>query len=358
MSFEQGQNILDKMKELSPNNLAITFFGGEPLLYPDIILALAKYARILWPNNSADAKENPNAENVTFHIVTNGTYFDEEMFKKFKELHFSIQISIDGDYLTTMEHRKGDFDLVVNNAKKIVALFPDMSCRMTMTPNIVGRLAINVKFIREEIGIYKIMHHAVMEADWSDEAIARYTYQLQNLYHYRRYLQKRGKSIQIHFVDRPLAILNDEASPEDNFCEAGKSYICIMPNGDIYPCHRAASNDIFKLGNIHKEKVPFIRGLFLQINKEFAGCTATCFAAKTCHSCPITHYLLNNSLTKPIAKYCRICQIEYTKASEYLHIEISDRRDALITAQSKVILDIANQNEEILKRLGNLTNDK
>ena len=34
MSLEEGKKILDRMKEISPDGLQITFFGGEPLLFP------------------------------------------------------------------------------------------------------------------------------------------------------------------------------------------------------------------------------------------------------------------------------------------------------------------------------------
>ena len=64
-----------------------------------------------------------------------------------------------------MEHRKGNWAKVVENMKKMLVIFPDLGVRMTYTPKTVGRLAINVQFLHQEVGIQKIMHHAVMEAE-------------------------------------------------------------------------------------------------------------------------------------------------------------------------------------------------
>lgn len=342
-TLDEGKKTLDRMKEINPNKLNITFFGGEPLLYPQLVLDLAKYARTLWP----DVKQGERiVHNCNFHIVTNGTYFDEEMFKKYKELGFTIQVSLDGDEITHKEHRGGDFQQIVSNTKKMLNIFPNLSARMTFTPQTVRRLSINVKFLREEVGIVKLMHHAVMEADWTEEDIAQYTYQLKQVYHYRRFLKKKGIPINIAFVDKPLSILNDDAPSQKEFCQAGKSYIAILPNGDIYPCHRAASSRIFKLGNLYNKR-PFIRGIFLDLDKEVAGCHNKCNAIRTCHSCPITHYKVNGDLTQPIQKYCTICQGEYELAKAYLPIERTDKQERMLKKMSRVVIDLAEQIEEI-----------
>ena len=47
LSVEQGKKVLDRLKQLSPESMQITFFGGEPLLYPQTVLELAEYARTL-----------------------------------------------------------------------------------------------------------------------------------------------------------------------------------------------------------------------------------------------------------------------------------------------------------------------
>jgi uncharacterized protein len=275
------------------------------------------------------------------------------MFKALKALPFSIQVSIDGDEATTKEHRGGDFNLVVSNIKKIRQIFPDVSARMTFTPKTVGRLSINVQFIHQQLGIHRIMHHAVMEADWKDEDIQKYQQQLNHLYHYRRYCIRTGIPFHMAFIDKPLKTLNDEIAPETNFCEAGKTYIAILPNGDVYPCHRAASNQVFRLGNIFDE-IPFIRGMFLNIDKAYLGCTKCCEASSTCHSCIITHHKVSGELTKPISQYCKICQVENQQAKLYLPTEIADRHELLLKKLAGVVAGNAEQLDKIVEYLSDL----
>ena len=342
LSVEDGRKILDRMKELSPANMQITFFGGEPLLYPETVLELAQYARRLWP------PDDKSRHTSTFSISTNGLYFDEEMFKNYRELGFALQVSCDGDEITHNEYRSHHKE-VTENIKKMLKVFPDMSVRMTYDNKTVGRLSINIQHLHN-LGVTKIMHHAVMEADWTDEAVEQYRYQLGQIYHYRRYCKRQNIPLHIAFIDKPLKVLNDEVPPEKEYCQAGKSYIAVMHNGDVYPCHRAASSRLFKLGNIFNER-PFIRGIFLSIDKEYTGCWKNCRHARACHSCVITHHKVNQELTVPIKNYCKVCAVESNQAMGFLPVELADRRERMLYKIGQVLVDVASQNEEILKAL-------
>jgi len=340
MTLEQGKKILDRMKELSPEEMTVTFFGGEPFLYPQLILDLSKYALSLW------------GKRIRLHVVTNATVFDQEIFTELSKMPFSIQVSIDGDEITNKEHRGGDFKEICGNIIKIRDMFGSISARMTYTPKTVGRLSTNIEFIHRELGINKIMHHAVMEADWTDDSAQLYQTQLNHVYHYRRFCLKRDIPIDIHFIERPLSVLDEDEKADKNFCEAGKTYIAIGADGDCYPCHRAFSSRVFRLGNIFEE-VPFIRGIFLNIDKQSTGCWKMCDSARTCHSCIITAYKVHGDLNKPIGSYCKICQIENKQASMYLPTEISDRNRNLLIKLGSVVADMATELGELRQDINN-----
>lgn len=353
LSVEQGKKILDRMKVLAPEALQISFFGGEPLLYPQTVIELAKYARQLWPTKMEKVEGKEEEQSVhysTFSITTNGTFFDEEVFKTLKELKFSVMLSVDGDKVTTEEYRKGNHELVIENCRKILAGGINASVRMTFTPKTVGRLAINVKYLHQEVGFIKIIHHAVMEADWTPESIEQYKYQLNQLYHYRRWCNKRGIPFFMAFIDKPLAIVNDEIPPEYEFCQAGKSYFAILPDGSVYPCHRAASNRIDKLGNVFNEKRPIVQGMYLAINKEAVGCWKNCIAARTCHCCIIAQRQVNGRIGVPIEKYCEICKIEYNQALGFLPVELSDRHEKMLLSMSGAIIQLADSIAKMKER--------
>ncbi len=68
--------------------IVVTFFGGEPLLYPDIIKSLAKKI------SEACRKHGTKC---TFLMITNGYYLDENTIQMLLELPISgMQITLDG----------------------------------------------------------------------------------------------------------------------------------------------------------------------------------------------------------------------------------------------------------------------
>jgi len=345
ITLETGKMIIDRLHGINDKEMLITFFGGEPLLYPELVLDLAIYARTLWaPRKLPDGSKE---QTLRFNISTNGTYFDKAMFMKYKDLGFKMQISIDGDKETTELSRKGiNYDRVIENIKGILAIFPEAGVRMTFTPDTVGRLAINIMYLNQ-LGFNNIMHHAVMEANWTTESVEQYSYQLKQIYHYRRYVKKNGSTLDINFIDSPLRVLNDDKMTDNNYCEAGKTYLGILPNGDVYSCHRAASAKKFKLGNILDDSMPIIRGMFLTIDKTSTGCSARCPASRTCHTCVFTHFIVNNSLAKPIDKYCRICQVEHSMAETYLQTELNDKHERKLELIGNILADLSEQYTEL-----------
>ena len=95
-----------------------------------------------------------------------------------------------------------------------------------------------------------------------------------------------------------------------------------------------------------------MRGIFLKLDKDYTGCSS-CDAWKTCHSCPITHYMVNKDLALPLKEngYCNICKAENYHTREYLQTELADNNERKIKNLSMVLVDVAEQNAEILKLL-------
>ena len=60
-------------------------------------------------------------------------------------------------------------------------------------------------------------------------------------------------------------------------CGCGNDYICITPDGDIYPCHQFVGHDVYKMGNIDE-------GTFNhEMKKEFAS--AHIYTKPECKKC-------------------------------------------------------------------------
>jgi uncharacterized protein len=327
LTIEQGRKILSALYEKYPDKMFINFFGGEPLLYPKTVIALMEYAKTLW-------------QQLTFGISTNGTIFDEELFQYFLDNKMKMQVSCDGDVATQNEMR-GEAELVHSNIKKILKYFPKLCVRLTYTPENVANLYDNVLFLHK-LGVKKVMHQAVIEGGWGDDQILEYHNQYKLLYHYKRY----HRDLEIEFIDKNIRICNGDQYVAPNFCEAGKTLIAILPNGDVYPCHRAASNKIFKLGNILDGK-KIIRGVFLNINKHSLNCSKNCPAHLTCHSCIMVHHIVNNNIQEPIMQYCKLMMAEFQGAESIKHIDKEDKQNHLLNSMAKVLVDISTRLEKI-----------
>lgn len=321
LSEEEGKKILTRLKELYPDEMSITFFGGEPLLFPDTVLKLAQYARELW------VKSN-------FHVSTNGTYFDKEMFEKFRELGFRFQISLDGVEEVNKISRGGDFNLICSNAKEILSMFPDTSVRMTVTPENVGYLMLNVEFLHRGVGFVKIMHEITIEGKWDADKMQIYGNQIEELYKYNRSCIRGGVPLEVASIEKAFHFINGSSKYDKDFCGAGKTYVAVLNNGDIYPCHRAASSRIFKLGNVFEE-IPLIRGRFASISKDTVQACQKCPSIGTCHACVITNYKVNGSLSEVCGSLCSSCFIE---------------RDVAERHYQEIVLEKANQKIRYLQR--------
>lgn len=327
LSVEEGKKILDRLKELYPEEMSMTFFGGEPLLFPETVLQLTQYSKTLW-------------ETPRFHISTNGTYFDEDMFKKYKELDFKFQISLDGIEEVNKVSRGGDFSLICSNAKKIIEMFPDStSVRMTVTPENVSFMMKNIEFLHRSIGFIKIMHHIAIEATWEPEVLQIYGNQIEQLYKYNRSCMRGNVPFEVPSIEKTFQVLHCTSEYDKDFCGAGKTYVAILSNGDIYPCHRAASSRIFKLGNIFEE-IPLIRGCFASISKETVPICGQCPTAGTCHACVITNYKVNGNLDSVCKSLCSTNFIETDIAKKHYQEIVMEKANQKINYLKKSVDDL------------------
>ncbi len=87
--LEKTQKQLAFLLQHVPNGdqFHVTFLGGEPLLYPDIIHSIARDAKLLVAGRDIDLR---------FDIVTNGTLVTPEIAELLADLKASVTVSIDG----------------------------------------------------------------------------------------------------------------------------------------------------------------------------------------------------------------------------------------------------------------------
>ena len=319
--------------EICPEQVSINFWGGEPFLKGDIILKVME-----------EVSKYYGEKQRMFQIITNGTIYDEELLKKMFEYFSRVQISLDGRE-ETHNKKRGLWKETVENLKKFKVNFRT-SVRATVSPDTVHNLVGDMLFIRD-LGITEIMHQADIDANWNDLALKTYYAQLEELYK----IMVRRPDLGLNFISRGLRTCEGLDWWGTNFCGAGRELIAIDVNGDVYPCHRACSNGIFKLGNI---KGKIIRGLFLNTDKITAGCVQNCSNWKFCHTCMIAHYFKTGRLDAPVPDYCKYIAVEHFLAEKYFPIYKEYRREDMLVGIGKVVSDLYDEIQDLKKRLEEL----
>lgn len=119
MSAEVEEALLRYVEKLLTHGyeqLNFEWFGGEPLLYPNIIDRVS--------HKVIDLCEKHNTTH-TFSITTNGYCVDDRVLSILSEIHLKeVRITLDGnrelhDTRRVLQNGKGTFDVIVSNIKKI-----------------------------------------------------------------------------------------------------------------------------------------------------------------------------------------------------------------------------------------------
>ena len=99
-------------------DIVVSFWGGEALLYLDKII------------NIAEGLQQIFGERILFDISTNGLLLKPETIKKMMPYNMGISVSLDGCKTIHDKNRRtiagvGTYDQIVKNLKKFKALYPD-----------------------------------------------------------------------------------------------------------------------------------------------------------------------------------------------------------------------------------------
>jgi uncharacterized protein len=120
MSLETAARVADwtesRLDAITPENLSITFFGGEPLLNMPVIYYLAER---LWSACQA------RGVRMLINVITNGLLLTPEMVDRLNAFGLNgVKITLDGDQHTHDRMRplrggQGTFDKIIGNIRKI-----------------------------------------------------------------------------------------------------------------------------------------------------------------------------------------------------------------------------------------------
>lgn len=129
MSKETAFRAIDHLKRSSGSkkDVAVTFYGGEPLLCLPLIRACVRYARSLFAKSS-----------LSFSLTTNATLIGPAIAKYLSEEEFNVHVSIDGPQDIHDEYRKdiygeGSYLMAISGLKALYDAYKDNDSKLSLS---------------------------------------------------------------------------------------------------------------------------------------------------------------------------------------------------------------------------------
>lgn len=306
--------LLDHSGDL--NNIGITLFGGEPLLNMPLIKKIVNYCR---------EKEKETGKEISLGTTTNATLLDEETRKYLNENNITVGISIDGpkevhDSCRVNVNGTGSYDQMIENTKELIKERDGrVTARITLTRNYMQMDQI-MQFI-EKLGFRKVNIAFVSGEDESPITIKEDDFKvIAEEYHKiaNRMLEtlRNDEPFYNNLFYSHLRQLHDK-NPMLYNCGAGRKYMSVDPEGNIFICHRFVGKDDYKVGtvftDINKEKVREVAYAHVE-HKE--GCKE-CWARYLCAGgCFYNSYEKGKNLLAAPEAYCDLYKKQYEVSIE------------------------------------------
>ena len=114
-----GDWLTERLDTVKPKKLALTFFGGEPLLNLEVLYLIAERA---W-----EATQDRGTE-MEIHVITNGLLLTPEVVERLKPLGLEgFKVTLDGDReshdrMRPLRGGQGTFDKIIENIRQVAPL--------------------------------------------------------------------------------------------------------------------------------------------------------------------------------------------------------------------------------------------
>jgi uncharacterized protein len=280
MSEETATRAIDLLFEESvgERSVSVVFFGGEPLLCPDLIERVVEHADVA----AAHARRR-----VSFHVTTNGTLLTSGLASQLTRLGVRILVSIDGGAEDHDRHRvfpdgRGSYGTLLKRIASLPA-GTSVGARATVTPE-SGHLRDIVSHLAD-LG-FRVVHLApVSDGGMSPAFAKRLMVEFEELARdeLRRLLEGR-EPIVGNFAEA-LASL-DAARVRVLPCGAGSRYLAVGTDGTLYLCHRFAGDAAYAVGDVSggvdRARLGALLASFLERSRGCGSCWARWLCGGPC----------------------------------------------------------------------------
>ena len=260
-------------------DLAVVFFGGEPLLNVGLIERAARRAR---------ERAESEGRRVSFHVTTNGTLLTPEVASVLSSLDVSVLVSMDGPRAAHDRHRtfangSGSYETVAANVRAL----PEgrrPGARVTVTEDSPPLVEI-VSHLRD-LGFRVVHTSPVSGAPMSRSFADRLVGELDELARAElESMLRGGPPVAGCFVEPVLSLElgRFRSAP----CGAGARYVSVDWDGRLFLCHRFAGDARFAVGDVEsgldRRAVGELIAVARRLHDGCEGCWARGLCGGPCH---------------------------------------------------------------------------
>lgn len=329
MSFDVAKravNLLIRSTEGKRQHCEIDFFGGEPLMNFDVVKQTIEYIR-----------EQEKIHNKIFKLslTTNGMLLDPAKMKYLTDQHISLILSLDGrpEVHNRMRPDAGGRDSYDTCARNQVYAAKHRNGEEYYVRGTYTKY--NLDFTEDvrhmaDLGFEGLSMEPVVGDDLSyaitDDDLPRIFDEYDRLTDF--YLQRYDEGrpfIYYHFI---MDLYRGPCIAKRlRGCGAGHEYMCVVPNGDIYPCHQFVGQDGYVIGNVYEgvtnDTLPALfRDMHVLNKPECCKCWAKFFCSGGCHANNIKY---GGNIQTPYELSCRI-QKKRIECAMYIQAKLAMKR--------------------------------
>lgn len=329
MSFDVAKRAVDlliRSTEGKRQHCEIDFFGGEPLMNFDVVKQTIEYIQ-----------EQEKIHNKIFKLslTTNGMLLDPAKVKYLTDQHISLILSLDGrpEVHNRMRPDAGGRDSYDTCARNQVYAAKHRNGEEYYVRGTYTKY--NLDFTEDvrhmaDLGFEGLSMEPVVGDDLSyaitDDDLPRIFDEYDRLTDF--YLQRYDEGrpfIYYHFI---MDLYRGPCIAKRlRGCGAGHEYMCVVPNGDIYPCHQFVGQDGYVIGNVYEgvtnDTLPALfRDMHVLNKPECCKCWAKFFCSGGCHANNIKY---GGNIQTPYELSCRI-QKKRIECAMYIQAKLAMKR--------------------------------
>jgi len=237
MPVDVAERAIDcAIHSLAPGSaLELGFFGGEPLLEPELILHSIEYARIV----TACA-----GNSLQLSLTTNGTLAEGDAWRVMLLPDLDLTVSHDGLPAIHDRHRvysdgRGSASQVEATIRRLLQAGKDFQVLMVVRPDTLEYLPEGITHLRA-MGVRRVELSLDLWTEWNDADSPR----LERVLGACAELWRAAlPDFQLSWFDEKAAGLARVPMTDSARCGFGHQQVAVSPAGNLYPCERLMGAD-------------------------------------------------------------------------------------------------------------------